>query len=816
MTGWLPYDEDLVASIGAAMDLRRPNQEALDALAKHVAHGDGREIIADLATGVGKTYLAAGLIDYLARKGVRNVLVVVPGSTILNKTIRNFTPGDAKYVAGAEVEPLVITSDNFARAEIGDALHDSRQMKVFVFTVQTLISPTVKASRKAYEDNENIGDPLYRYLQNADDLVVIVDEHHIIREKAKRFNAAVHDLGARAVVGLTATPDAADVRAGKVVYQYPLAAAIADRLVKVPVIVYRADGRKDLQTQLADACALRAAKEPVWAAFAEAAHCDVVRPVLFVVAQTIADANSIASELRRADLLPGEDAVLVVTGESPDSDLEKLEQVESPASPVRAIVSVDKLKEGWDVKNVAVILADRALASDTLTEQILGRGLRLPFGRRTDLGAIDQVDIVAHESYATLLRNKDALAGRLVGAAAPAHQAPAALGTSTIQTEIDFSGLASPDTEDPNSGFIMTASGVGPEGTTALSGLGAAEILLAQDQGIQEKHTSADLTAVAAVMERNDYPPVTFPTQSRVSEPARFTLADVSMKTVEQHGQVFAHDPHVKLVRRAIDAHRDLNGHVQVIDRLVDSADATRVTVGADAIRKALLGRVIGSGLVDPELTERVLALDLVDAFLRGAGIDDTSDWEWSVEHTERAENDLHTVIRAAYKGQQTVSSWRWEPVEVPIVRPKPTEVRGVWDSFVKGAWTGPWDQSIDKFAQFDSASAELLLAQKLDTWDGVKYWQRLYKPGPAWIVWKGGRYHPDFVVVDQSGTHWVVEAKADKAAVDSLEVQDKAAAAREWIERVNDSRLFGTWRYIIVTEAQIAAAVDWQQLVQM
>lgn len=30
---------------------------------------------------------------------------------------------------------------------------------------------------------------------------------------------------------------------------------------------------------------------------------------------------------------------------------------------------------------------------------------------------------------------------------------------------------------------------------------------------------------------------------------------------------------------------------------------------------------------------------------------------------------------------------------------------------------------------------------------------------------------------------------------------------------RVNDSTLFGTWRYLIVTEAQIAATIDWKQL---
>jgi type III restriction enzyme len=71
-------------------------------------------------------------------------------------------------------------------------------------------------------------------------------------------------------------------------------------------------------------------------------------------------------------------AVLVITSQSSDEALASLAAVEDPGSPVRAVVSVDKLKEGWDVKNIGVIVALRALASQTLTEQILGRGLRLP------------------------------------------------------------------------------------------------------------------------------------------------------------------------------------------------------------------------------------------------------------------------------------------------------------------------------------------------------------------------------------------------------------------------------------------------------
>ena len=58
------------------------------------------------------------------------------------------------------------------------------------------------------------------------------------------------------------------------------------------------------------------------------------------------------------------------------------------------------LREGWDVKNIAVIVALRKLASQTLTEQILGRGLRLPFGCRTGSLPVDQVDpMLLEKSY---------------------------------------------------------------------------------------------------------------------------------------------------------------------------------------------------------------------------------------------------------------------------------------------------------------------------------------------------------------------------------------------------------------------------------
>jgi type III restriction enzyme len=56
-----------------------------------------------------------------------------------------------------------------------------------------------------------------------------------------------------------------------------------------------------------------------------------------------------------------------------------------PGENVRAIVSVNMLSEGWDVKSVTHILGLRAFGSPLLTEQIIGRGLR-----RTNYDVLNQ------------------------------------------------------------------------------------------------------------------------------------------------------------------------------------------------------------------------------------------------------------------------------------------------------------------------------------------------------------------------------------------------------------------------------------------
>ena len=53
---------------------------------------------------------------------------------------------------------------------------------------------------------------------------------------------------------------------------------------------------------------------------------------------------------------------------------------------------------GWDVSNLFTIVPLRASASDILTEQTLGRGLRLPYGKRTGVAVVDQLTVVGQQA----------------------------------------------------------------------------------------------------------------------------------------------------------------------------------------------------------------------------------------------------------------------------------------------------------------------------------------------------------------------------------------------------------------------------------
>jgi len=118
------FDLERIEAVASALDLRQPNKEALESVVFEVVQHyeiDQRvppfEAVVDAATGVGKTFILAAAIEYFAAEGTRNFAVITPGRTILEKTVANFTAGHRKsLLGGMSVEPVVITSENFASA----------------------------------------------------------------------------------------------------------------------------------------------------------------------------------------------------------------------------------------------------------------------------------------------------------------------------------------------------------------------------------------------------------------------------------------------------------------------------------------------------------------------------------------------------------------------------------------------------------------------------------------------------------------------------------------------------------------------------
>ncbi|MGW4196654.1 DEAD/DEAH box helicase [Streptomyces sp. NPDC005004] len=834
----IPYDAHLVEHVAHTLDLRAPNQAALNTLARRLDDAaDGTEMIADLATGVGKTYIAGALLDYLYESGVRNVVVVTPGTTIQNKTVANLTPGHPKYLRGLQSNPMVITLDTLERGDVGNALEETDRFKVFIFTVQSLLRPNTRSAYRAHRPHETLGQTLYDYLRATEDLIVIADEHHVyFSGNAKKFQQAIDDMRPLALVGLTATPH--DATRDKVVFRYPLSEAIADGYVKIPVLVSRQDNISDLRTQMADGVALLNAKESAMRHYCKSTRKEYVEPILFVVAQTIEEATSLRDMLASSDFLDGEDKVLLVTSEEPDKTLALLDTLETPGSPIRAVVSVSMLKEGWDVKNIYVIAAVRAMESQLLTEQILGRGMRLPFGSRTGNPMLDTVEVLSHRSFTSLLKQAKALLEQT-------------LGERTEQGVIVINPIAGKNTpglpirEDANLLSSALSDGVsaieirlpGPAATDSTQ----PGLFDVQETIPHVSHVGIGLATVAsrviaaeastATLTRRLHPrspggvkiPLYLPHVTTRWERDPFTLTQINHADVEALGRQFSKDDAPALTRKALDAQRDEQGRVKsVITDQTESVAATQTAIAFDTIETDLVKRLLSTNGIAATVAEANAAVGIARAFLAGAGV--TQQTPWRTEHGR-----LATARLAEWIGAMQTSSPAREVKEVTHVRwpdpsdrvePRPPADRHIVGSsrdFVRGYPYDGWAKSVYEVNSFDAYSTEFNLASLFEISSGVSAWVRINETVPIRITYLVGaiqrQYEPDFIVIDNEGVYWLVEGKADTEMTNPI-VAAKRDAARAWVSTVNSSQeVQETWGYILASESVIASASTWAAL---
>jgi type III restriction enzyme len=797
--------EDTIDEIAARLDLRDPNREAIRTISAAVSQyydveekQPPFEAVIDSATGVGKTYILAGAMELFAiAYGICDFVIVTPGRTILEKTKDNFTPGHPKSLLGPmSFQPVVVTSENFATPAMRTAMDDDAQVKVYLFTVQSLIRPETKSARRTHKFQEGLGTEFYSHLKSLGQLVVFADEHHTYYGPA--FSKAVRDLDPWVLIGLTATP-AKKTPPEQIIFRYPLAAAIADRLVKTPVIVGRKDDRSDSMTKLTDGAILLRAKAEAIATYTEATGAPAVNPVMLVVAKSIEDADEYGSILRSSEFFGGAyaDSILVVHSDVPDKALADLAEVENLDSPVRIIISVGMLKEGWDVKNVYVIASMRASVSEILTEQTLGRGMRLPYGQYTGVEILDTLEVVAHERYEDLLKKAGLLNQAFVDYRTWAATRVNARGQTVVVTETVESSLRPVlGGEDE----LILAEALADAHAPVVTGL-AQRTSDVQDAVIKIKR----------VIERDkNAPRIMVPILRMSMVQSKFTLADITdTDSFRKLGADLASNPDGELSRTLVGA-RVVTGPDGIKrTELIRSSAADRINSAAtlfplDQLRQQLVEIVLLSPAVPARAQETAALAPLMDAFFEGLG---ASAERVLSANLERAGARLVRLVTEEQKRYQAKPTYE-EVVELKEFNPTRITDRSVtsdrFGPFNRATAYEGWKRAVFPVAWFDS-EPERRVANMVDDDGDVECWVRL-QVNDLPILWNAGgqEYNPDLIVIDRDQEHCVVEVKMNKE-LESAEVIAKREAAMRWANHVSaDEKVATHWRYLLVSESDV------------
>ena len=402
-----------------------------------------------MATGSGKTWVMAMAIvwAWFHRRRVpgsdlsTNFLIVAPNIIVYQRLEKDFANGEIFRTL-----PLIPSewSADFSPRFIlrGEPTEPESSGNLFLTNIHQLYESRegsdepanpVEAllGKKPRKDLAASGErSMLERLKSLDSLVVLNDEAHHVHDDDLAWSRSLSGIHAALPDGLSAWLDFSATPKDQdghffpwTVCDYPLAQAVEDRIVKVPIIVTRAGdsagppAEPDRVTK-ADVAEkygywLRAAVER-WKEHAEAYREVGIRPVLFVVTERNAYADALAARLLTKEFGFRAPEVLVIhtdaDGEIRKKDLDTARQaarnIDERRNRVKVVVSVMMLREGWDVRNVTVVLGLRPFTAkaNILPEQVIGRGLRLMRANQPD--RLQTVEVLGSPRLLEVLRRE--------------------------------------------------------------------------------------------------------------------------------------------------------------------------------------------------------------------------------------------------------------------------------------------------------------------------------------------------------------------------------------------------------------------------
>jgi type III restriction enzyme len=248
----------------------------------------------------------------------------------------------------------------------------------------------------------------------AGQLLVINDEAHHTHDEDNEWNKTIRTLHGKTPLAMQADFSATPRFTKGAIFpwtisDYPLKQAIIDGIVKKPMkgIAHVVEAKSDYASVRYRGY-LTAAVER-WREYRDQLAALKRKPVLFIILNETDEAEDVAAWLREKypAEFGGERTQVIHTDKSGEVSKKELDiarkavrEVDEADSPINAIVSVLMLREGWDVKNVTVVVGLRPYTAkaNILPEQAIGRGLRLMF-RDMQADFTERVDIIGNHKF---------------------------------------------------------------------------------------------------------------------------------------------------------------------------------------------------------------------------------------------------------------------------------------------------------------------------------------------------------------------------------------------------------------------------------
>jgi type III restriction enzyme len=376
-----------------------------------------------IPTGGGKTLLAAYSIPLIIKKlfNTESSLVfwLAPSEPIVEQTKKALKDPRHPYRQFLDQSFKERTVNVMSISEAHSRAFDlSTELPIIVATIQTF-STENEEGRNFYKENGTYqefftGTDITPSLSNAikqANPIVIMDEAH--NAKTDLRVSKLIELNPSFMLELTATPqlihrESEGKYASNILYSVSASQLKAEDMIKLPIVL---ETINKWEYAIEESIKKRVELE-VLATLEAQESGQYIRPIVLFKAEANRGNNPITHDkilevLMKDYGIPREE-IAVHTGSF--EDLKNVDLMDKDCN-IKYVITVDKLKEGWDAPFAYILSAIGDMKSSTAVEQILGRILRLPYAKRKSQSDLEKsYAFIASSETAEVIKNlKDSL-----------------------------------------------------------------------------------------------------------------------------------------------------------------------------------------------------------------------------------------------------------------------------------------------------------------------------------------------------------------------------------------------------------------------